>query len=88
MDVSGELHAPVALSPKEETGYQLGRRLTGAQNQAERGDKDINLFPYRESNRGRPSRRLITVLTEISRPCSILLLHYNYFCIASSVFMT
>jgi hypothetical protein len=46
MEVSGQLHAPVAVSPEKETRYQLDKRLGGPQCQSGRcGEKQILPLP-------------------------------------------
>jgi hypothetical protein len=40
MEMSGQLHAPVALSPREKRWYRLDRRLGGPQSRSERGGEE------------------------------------------------
>jgi len=42
MEVSGQLHAPAALSPGNNRWYPLDRRLCGPLNQSGRGGKEKN----------------------------------------------
>jgi hypothetical protein len=50
MEVSGQLHTPVALPPGKEHWYQLDRRLGGPQSRSGRGGEEKNSQPRRESN--------------------------------------
>jgi len=45
MEVSGQLHAPAALSQGKKPWYQLDRRLDGPQSQSEHGDEERNSQP-------------------------------------------
>jgi hypothetical protein len=46
MEVSGQLHTPVALSPgKKNPWYRLDRRLGGPQSRSGRGGEEINSQP-------------------------------------------
>jgi hypothetical protein len=50
MEVSGQLHAPAALSPEKIPWYPLDRRLGGLQSRSGRGGEEKNSQPRRESN--------------------------------------
>jgi hypothetical protein len=56
MEVSGQLHAPVALTTGKCSRYALDRRLGEPQSRSERGGEEKNPRPYRESSPGRPVR--------------------------------
>jgi hypothetical protein len=45
MELSGQLHAPTALSPGKETRYPLDRRLGGFQSCSGRGGEEKNSQP-------------------------------------------
>jgi len=57
MEVSGQLHAPVALIPRKEPQYSLDRRLGGLQSRLGRGAEEK--IPYRKSNPDRPACNLL-----------------------------
>jgi len=59
MEVRVQFHSPSELPPDKEPRYSLHRRLNGSQNRSGRDGKEL------ESNRGRPARSLVTVLTEV-----------------------
>jgi len=67
MEVSGQLHAPAALHPENNSRYSLNRRMVGLQSRSGYGDEERNPCPYLESNPGRPGRSLVTILTELPR---------------------
>jgi hypothetical protein len=45
MEVSGQLHAPAALSPGKEPCYSLDRRVGGLQSRSGRGGDEKNSQP-------------------------------------------
>jgi hypothetical protein len=45
MGVSGQLHAPAALSPGESSRYPLDRRMGGPQSRSGRGGEEKNSQP-------------------------------------------
>jgi hypothetical protein len=68
MEVSGQLHAPTALTTGKSPRYSLDMRLDGPQNRSGRGEEEKKslLSPCQESNPGRrPTRSLVTTLTEL-----------------------
>jgi hypothetical protein len=70
MEVSGQLHAPVALPQGKRPWYPLDRRLGGPQSRSGRGGVKKNpqsppgIGPY---NSDRPARALVAIPTELSR---------------------
>jgi len=66
MDVSGQLHAPAALSPSKELLTTIWR-LSGPPSRSERDgeDKKSHYCPCRELDTGSPARILIPTLTEL-----------------------
>jgi hypothetical protein len=50
MEMSGQLHAPVALPPKKDPWYALDRKLGGPQSRSGRGGEEKKHRPRRESN--------------------------------------
>jgi hypothetical protein len=56
MEVSGQYHAPSVLSARKYPSYALDKGKFG---------EEGNSLDCRESNRGRPARRKVTVLTEL-----------------------
>jgi hypothetical protein len=76
MEVSGQLHAMIALPPeKERPLYPLHWRLVGPQNRSGHiGEEEkSHYYPYRESNPGRPIRRVPYLSTFILRNVVFLL---------------
>jgi hypothetical protein len=63
MEVSGQIHAPAALPLGKEPPVPLDR-LGGLQNRSGTSGEETNPCIYRESNPGRPSRSVITILTD------------------------
>jgi hypothetical protein len=47
MEMSGQLHAPAALSQGKSYWYSLDRRLSGPQSRSERGGEEKNSHPLR-----------------------------------------
>jgi len=64
MEVSGQLHAPAALSPGKSP---LDSGLGGPHIQFERGGNDRKYLPYlyRKPNSSHPASSLVTIRTEI-----------------------
>jgi hypothetical protein len=50
MEVSVQLHDPVALPPGKEPRYPLDKRLGGLQNRSGHSGEEKNYQPRRESN--------------------------------------
>jgi hypothetical protein len=65
--VSGQLHSPDALPPGKEPQYLLDRRLVGRGGRK----KKIHHCRCRESNSGRPSPSLVTILMSVLL-CSVI----------------
>jgi len=59
MEVSGQLHAPAALSPGNSPRYPLDRRMGGPQSRPGRGGQDKNPSLFRELNLGLSTRSLL-----------------------------
>jgi hypothetical protein len=55
MEVSCQLHAPVALPPVKDARYTLDTRLGGPQSRSGRCGVEENLLPLRELNPGHPA---------------------------------
>jgi hypothetical protein len=74
MEVSGQLHALVALpSERERPWYPLKRRLGESQSWCTHESEEKNLFTCRESNPGHPAHSLVIILTDVSQ-----LIHKTY----------
>jgi hypothetical protein len=69
MEVSGQLHAPDALLPRGKMLYPLDKRMGGPQSRFGSGGEGKNShdYPSWELRPGRPTRSLVTILTELSR---------------------
>jgi hypothetical protein len=68
MEMSGQLHAPAALSPKERAlDINWVPKMGWPQSRSVRDSKEENPRPYQKLNPGRPTLRLVTILTELSR---------------------
>jgi hypothetical protein len=62
MEVSGQLHAPAALTPMKEPRYPLGGRLGGLQSRSGHdGEEKVPVLPGIEPW----SSSLVTVLTDL-----------------------
>jgi hypothetical protein len=92
MDMSGQFHAPAALPQEKSPRYPLYRRSDGLRSRSGHGDTVTRWrkksLPFREPKSGRSARKLVTILTELSRlyisiemisNSSIHLLKENYF---------
>jgi hypothetical protein len=64
MEMSGQFDVPAAYP-----WYPLDRKLGEPQSLSGRGGEEKN--PFRESNRGRPARSLVTILNDLSRLSAI-----------------
>jgi hypothetical protein len=70
MEVSGQLHAPAALSPGKEPRHPFDWRLDGRQSRFGHGGEEKKKSfhcPRWELNPGRSARTLISILTELPR---------------------
>jgi len=68
MEVSGQLHASAALTPREKaSSTHCIRGWVGSRAGLGRGneEKKFLLHPFLELNTGRPARTLFTILTEL-----------------------
>jgi hypothetical protein len=66
MEVSGQLQAPASLPRGKSPRHPLVRRLGRPQGRSgQGGEENTRHCPCRESNLGRPSRNLVTMLTEL-----------------------
>jgi hypothetical protein len=81
MEVSGQLHASVALIPEKETQYALDRRLCGPQRRYRRDGEEKKSLPSTclESNPGLVAHSLVTVLAELFEALSLISRLLNYF---------
>jgi hypothetical protein len=61
--VNGYLYDPAASALGREPPYPLYRRLDGPQNRSGSGGEEKNSQPLLESNTGRPTYSLVTILT-------------------------
>jgi len=64
MEVSGQIHVPAALSLGNETPVPIGQEAGWDSQPVE---KKFHHLPCREWSPGRPSRSLVTILTELPR---------------------
>jgi hypothetical protein len=64
VEVSGQLHYPVALPPRKESPVPTGEWV-GSRGGLDAVAKDKVPSPCRESKPGRPVRSLVAILTEL-----------------------
>jgi hypothetical protein len=69
MEVSGQIHAPIAFTCGESPRYVLDRRLSGSQSESEPGgeEKNSHYRPCREFKPDRPVRRLVYIPMVITK---------------------
>jgi hypothetical protein len=67
MEMSGQLHNPVALPLREKPRYPLDKRLDGPQSWTGHSDKEKKSHhcPYREFNMSCPAHSLVSILIEL-----------------------
>jgi hypothetical protein len=65
MEVSGQLHVPATLPPGNNPRYQLDRILVGFRADVDAVVKRKIPILCQESNPSRPSRSVVTILTEL-----------------------
>jgi hypothetical protein len=58
MELSGQLHAPAALSPEKDPGTHWTGSWVGTKADLDAVDKFVIACPCQESNPGRPARSL------------------------------
>jgi hypothetical protein len=77
MEVSGQLHAPAALSQGKSPWYPLERRLDGPQSRSGRGGEEKNSQPLpgiEPLNHHRRDRSPVAIPTELSRLLIIIII--------------